>query len=104
MADDASLSDEEREELEQLRAEKAERERQRAAVAERAELERLKADKAAVEADRAEAQRIAEAKEKGRKLMEVDEDDDDLKMPTGQKIVIAAVAVLAIALVLSMIL
>ena len=103
MADDASLSDEEREELEQLRAEKAERERQRAAAAERAELERLKADKAAVEADRAEAQRIAEAKEKGRKLMEVDE-DDDLKMPTGQKIVIAAVAVLAIALVLSMIL
>ena len=36
--------------------------------------------------------------------MEVDEDDDDLKMPTGQKIVIATVAVLAIALVLSMIL
>jgi len=80
--DDTSLSDEERVELEQLRAEKAERE-----TAQRRsrtpELERLKADKAASEADLAE--RGASPRPRRRaQLMEVDENDDDLKMPVGQ--------------------
>jgi len=65
--DDTSLSDEERVELEELRAEKAEREKRRNVAADRAELERLKADRAASEADRAEQRRIDEAKERGRK-------------------------------------
>lgn len=102
--DDTSLSDEERVELEQLRAEKAARERRRSASADRAELERLKADKAASEADRAEQRRIDEAKERGRRLMEVDENDDDLKMPVGQRIVIIAVVIIAVVLVLTTIL
>jgi hypothetical protein len=47
----APLSDEERRELEQLRAEKAERERQEKIRAERAELERLRAESKEAEAN-----------------------------------------------------
>jgi len=36
--------------------------------------------------------------------MEVDENDDDLKMPVGQRIVIIAVVVIAVVLVLTTIL
>ena len=67
MADNNGLTDEERAELEQLRAEKAER---------------------------AQAARDAEARERGRALMEPDE--DDLKMPLGQKVVIFAVVGIAL--------
>ena len=67
MADNNGLTDEERAELEQLRAEKAARE---------------------------QAARDAEARERGRALMEPDE--DDLKMPLGQKVVIFAVVGIAL--------
>ena len=84
MADDTGLTDEERAELEQLRAEKAARQQAERDAAERAELERLRAQRAADEAEL----RTAEARERGRKLMEP---DDDLRMPLGQKIVILAI-------------
>ena len=86
MADNAGLTDEERAELEQLRAEKAARQQD---AAERAELERLRAQRAEAEAARAAQERDAEALERGRRLMQPD--DDDLRMPLGQKIVIAAI-------------
>ena len=89
MADRTGLTDEERAELEQLRAEKAMR-----AAAERAELERLRRQKAEDEAMRASLERDAEARERGRALMEPD--DDDLRMPLGQKVVILAVVGVAI--------
>ncbi len=92
MADNTGLTDEERAELERLRAEKAERLRAEKDASERAELERLRRERArsqeASEADR----RAAAARERGRVLMEP---DDDLKMPLGQKIVILAVVVVA---------
>ena len=89
MADRTGLTDEERAELEQLRAEKAAREQ-----AERAERERLRRQKAEDEAMRASLERDAEARERGRALMEPD--DDDLRMPLGQKVVILAVVGVAI--------
>ena len=108
MAQNQTLSDEERAELEQLRAEKAAREAAAREAAERAELEQLRAERArakaaekaaqeADEASRARDERIAEQRERGRKLMEP---DDDLKMPLGQKLVIAFVLVAAVAFVL----
>ena len=93
MADNNGLTDEERAELEQLRAEKAAREQASRDAAERAELERLRAQRAASEAEREAVARDAAARERGRKLMEPDE--DDLKMPLGQKIVILAIVVVA---------
>ena len=104
MADDHNLTDDERAELEQLRAEKAEREKAARAAAERAELEQLRAERARAEAaeraererdavDREQDARIAEQRERGRKLMEP---DDDLRMPLGQKIVFGAVIIAAI--------
>lgn len=105
MAEEARpLSDEERAELEALRAEKAAREERERAARERAELEELRAqrsnatktsDRAAAERARREATaedlRIREARERGAKLMEP---DDDLRMPVGQKIVLAVLALL----------
>ncbi len=97
MADEASpLTDDERAELEALRAERAARER--------AELEALRAERetaarqeaaaqqSAARAQRASAEedrRIREARERGAKLMEP---DDDLRMPLGQKITLAVLA------------
>lgn len=94
MADKTGLTDEERAELEQLRAEKAAREQAARDAAERAELERLRSERARSEAERAAEARDAEARERGRELMEPD--DDDLKMPLGQKIVILAVVGIAV--------
>ena len=88
------LSDEERAELEALRAEKARRERAEKDARERRELERLRRERAAREEERAAAARDAAALERGRKLMEPD--DEDLKMAPGQRIVILAVVVVAI--------
>ena len=59
MPENTPLSDEERSELEKLRAEKAAREEAQAAARERAELERLKAEQAASEKEAAEQRRIA---------------------------------------------
>ena len=88
MADNTGLTDQEREELERLRAEKAERERADREAAERAVLERLRREQAAAREASDADRRAAEARERGRALMEP---DDDLKMPLGQKIVILAV-------------
>ena len=60
---------------------------------ERAELEQLRAEKAARE-EAARAAQLAADREHARKLMEPD--DDDLKMAPGQKIVIAAVVGIAL--------
>lgn len=95
MAEDTGLSDQERAELEALRAEKAAREKASQAQAERAELERLRAQRNADQAERAQMERDAAARERGRKLMEPD--DDDLTMSVGQKVVIAAVLLVAVA-------
>lgn len=95
MAEDRGLSEEERAELEALRAEKARRERAERDAAERAELERLRRQRRAEEAEREAAARDAEARARGRKMMEPD--SDDLRMAPGQKLVIAAVVVLAAA-------
>lgn len=84
------LSDQERAELEQLRAEKEQREAAEAAARERAELERLRAEKAEAEEDAAHAARV----EAGRQKMEP---GDDLKMPAAQKLMIAICVVLFIA-------
>ena len=100
MAQSDGLTDDERAELEQLRAEKAAAEQ---AAAERNELEELRHEKAEREReleraraaeDAATDAHIAEIRERNRKLMEP---DDDLKMPIAQKIVLVVVAVVVIA-------
>lgn len=118
----AALTDEERAELEALRAEKERRElealraeKARAVQAEaQNQAERAAADedaqlmaaqqRAARQAAQREAEqirRIQEQRAKGRALMEPDEDDEDIKMPLGQKIVIATVVILAVIFVVS---
>ena len=93
MAENSGLTDQERAELEELRAEKAARQQAEKDAAERAELERLRAQRARSEAERDQIAREAAARERGRKLMEPDE--DDLRMPLGQKIVILAIVGIA---------
>ena len=90
MSDDMhTLSEDERAELERLRQEKKLREAQAQAAAERAE-----AQAKSIEQERKEAEHIAEVRARGAKLMQPDE--DDLRMPIGQKIVIISVVLLAI--------
>ena len=117
----AALTDAERAELEALRAEKERRElealrseKTRAAqAAAQAEAEAAAAEdaqlvaaqqRAAHQAAQQEAEqirRIQEQRAKGRALMEPDEDDEDIKMPLGQKIVIGTVVILAVIFVVS---
>ena len=111
----AALTDAERAELEALRAEKeraelealrAEKTRAAQAEAPAAEDAQLVADqqRAARQAAQQEAEqirRIQEQRAKGRALMEPDEDDEDIKMPLGQKIVIGTVVILAVIFVVS---
>lgn len=85
--ENAPLTDEERSELERLRAEKAAREQAAADAAKKAELERLRAEQVEAEADA----RDAAARERAREYMEPDE---DLKMPLAQKLVLLFVALL----------
>lgn len=99
MADNDGLTEAERAELEQLRAEKAAREQASRQAAERAELERLRAEKSRNARQAAEDASIAEARERGRKLMEPDEDDADLKMPAGQKVVLGVIALVVLIMV-----
>lgn len=122
----AALTDAERAELEALRAEKERRELEalraekiRAAQAE-AQVEADAAAEAAAAAEDAQLvaaqqrvarkaaqqeaeqiRRIQEQRAKGRALMEPDEDDEDIKMPLGQKIVIGTVVILAVIFVVS---
>ena len=77
MADDNALTDDERAELERLRAEKADRERA-------AEREREAADA-----------RVEKIRERNRKIMEPD--DDDLRMPLAQKLVLGIAILLMVA-------
>ncbi len=93
MADETGLTDEERAELEELRAERDARERAARQAAERAELERLRAEREAAERDREALARDAAARERGRKMMEPDE---DLRMAPGQKLAILAVVAIAL--------
>lgn len=102
---DTNLTEAERAELEQLRAEKAQREQEAAAAKERAELEALRAEKAAAATAKAKAdaaaqeaakeaeldERDAARRERAREIMEP---DDDLKMPLAQKLVLVAIAIL----------
>jgi hypothetical protein len=99
--DDTPLSDEERSELEQLRAEKAARDRAAHEARERAEFERLKADKQRSQQEAAAIAHEQAQREQGRKLMEPDE--DDLRMPIGQKVVLIALGVLVLVVILSMV-
>ena len=94
---DAPLSDEERAELEALRAERAEREAQEQARRERAELARLKAERGRLQRESAQDARDREIRERNAKLMEPDE---DLNMPLGQKIVLAGIAAVVVLIVL----
>jgi hypothetical protein len=118
MSDDIRpLSDDERAELEALRAEKAAREERERAARERAELEELRRQRDAVAsqaqpqrqapsrqavasaraAEAAEDRRIREARERGARLMEP---DDDLRMPVGQKLVLGVIALLVAIIVI----
>lgn len=110
----APLTDEERAELEALRAEKAARERaelealrresarpaQPAQPARQAQPKPAPAPRSAASprSESEEDRRIREARERGAKLMEP---DDDLSMPLGQKIVLAVIALL-VALIVGM--
>jgi len=91
------LTDDERRELEELRAEKAKRQEAAKAAQERAELEHLRSEKAVAAKEQEEISREQAQRERGRQLMGP---DDDLKMPLGQKLTIAAVVGLAIVFLL----
>lgn len=107
---EALRAEKERRELEALRAEKtrttqakAEAQVEAPAVAEDAQL-RAAQQRAAHQAAQKEAEqirRIQEQRAKGRALMEPDEDDEEIKMPLGQKIVIGTVVILAVIFVVS---
>lgn len=119
---EALRAEKERRELEALRAEKehAELEALRAEKTRAAQAEaqaQTEADTAPEDAQLVAAQqraarqaaqqeaeqirRIQEQRAKGRALMEPDEDDEDIRMPLGQKIVIGTVVILAVIFVVS---
>lgn len=93
---DAPLTDEERAELERLRAEKAARDQAARDAAQKAELESLRAEQAEAE----QMARDAERRERAREYMEP---DDDLKMPIGQKLVLLALAIIVAVFVMSLV-
>lgn len=111
MANDTPLSEAEREELEELRAQKAAREARELALKERAELEELRAEQSRRESaavknrrnndDIRLSQREHEARLRGKKLMEP---GDDLSMPLGQKIVLIAVALIVVGIIVTILL
>ncbi len=94
---DAPLSDEERAELEALRAERAEREELEQARRERAELARLKAERERIQRESEQDARDRAIRERNAKLMEPDE---DLNMPVGQKVVLIGIAAVALIVLL----
>ncbi len=105
---EALRAEKERAELEALRAEKtravqAEAQAQAQAQAESAAAEDAQlveaqqcAARQAAQQEAEQMRRIQEQRAKGRALMEPDEDDEDIKMPLGQKIVIGTVVILAV--------
>ncbi len=110
---EALRAEKERAELEALRAEKtraaqAEAQAQAQAQAEAAAAEdaqlvaaQQRAARKAAQQEAEQIRRIQEQRAKGRALMEPDEDDEDIKMPLGQKIVIGTVVILAVIFVVS---
>lgn len=94
---DRPLSDEERAELEALRAERAAREAAAQVQRERAELELLKAESARAARERELEERDRLVRERNARLMEP---DDDLNMPVGQKLVLLGIALAAALIVL----
>lgn len=115
---EALRAEKERAELEALRAEKTRaaqaeaQEQAEAAAAEDAQLvaaqqraarqaAQQRAARQAVQQEAEQIRRIQEQRAKGRALMEPDEDDEDIKMPLGQKIVIGTVVILAVIFVVS---
>ena len=116
-SENTPLTDAERAELEELRAEKARREEEERALRERAELEALRAEKAAAEAPSGSApaslpvtHRVSkpapapEPAEKtfGQRMVTTDVTDDDgiPAMPPAQKIILAVCALLVLAFVI----
>lgn len=85
------LSEDERLELERLRAEKQQRMQAKTAEQHRLELERLRREKAQAELDAQADERDAKRRQRAREYMEPDE---DLKMPLAQKVVLLFVAIL----------
>lgn len=110
---EALRAEKERRELEALRAEKTHAAQSAAQAEAQAQAEPAAAEdaqfvaaqqRAARKAAQQEAEqirRIQEQRAKGRALMEPDEDDEDIKMPLGQKIVIGTVVILAVIFVVS---
>ena len=108
---EALRAEKERAELEALRAEKtraAQSAAQAAVQAEAAAAEdaqlvaaQYRAARKAAQQEAKQIRRIQEQRAKGRALMEPDEDDEDIKMPLGQKIVIGTVVILAVIFVVS---
>mgnify|MGYP000635378450 CR=1 FL=1 len=107
---EALRAEKERRELEALRAEKtraaqaeAQAQAEAAAAAEDAQLvaAQQRAARQAAQQEAEQIRRIQEQRAKGRALMEPDEDDEDIKMPLGQKIVIGTVVILAVIFVVS---
>ena len=102
----ALRAEKDRRELEALRAEKTRAAQAEAAVQAEvdAAVESEAQQRAARQAAQQEAEqirRIQEQRAKGRALMEPDEDDEDIRMPLGQKIVIGTVVILAVIFVVS---
>ncbi len=106
---EALRAEKERAELEALRSEKtraaqaAAQAEAEAAAAEDAQLvaAQQRAARKAAQQEAEQIRRIQEQRAKGRALMEPDEDDEDIKMPLGQKIVIGTVVILAVIFVVS---
>lgn len=100
---EALRAEKDRRELESLRAEKTRAAQAEAAVGEDAQLvaEQQRAARQAAQQEAEQIRRIQEQRAKGRALMEPDEDDEDIKMPLGQKIVIGTVVILAVIFVVS---
>lgn len=104
---EALRAEKERRELEALRAEKTRAAQAQAqaevAAAEDAQLaaDQQRAARQAAQQEAEQIRRIQEQRAKGRALMEPDEDDEDIKMPLGQKIVIGTVVILAVIFVVS---
>lgn len=110
---EALRAEKERAELEALRAEKTRAAQSAAQAAAQAEAEAAAAEDAqlvaaqqrtarqAAQQEAEQIRRIQEQRAKGRALMEPDEDDEDIKMPLGQKIVIGTVVILAVIFVVS---
>ena len=89
---------------EKTRAVQAEAQEQaEAAAAEDAQIvaAQQRAARQAAQQEAEQIRRIQEQRAKGRALMEPDEDDEDIKMPLGQKIVIGTVVILAVIFVVS---